>query len=311
MNPIQILLLLGVMIVGVAASFFVIMREMARGDNLGRRLTMISTGEQAVIAEAKEEGALFLRLVTRLGMMVARSGLLSRKTIGEMTATLEGIGFRGGRGLGLFVGAKLLLFFVTPLVVFLLVRAIHVRPVFGYLFIIASAVIGMLAPEFFARRVRKKYLAKVESGVADALDMLVICADAGLALESALVRVAGELRGMNAPLADELTQTSRELQMSADMRSALQNLGDRTGIEVLKRLATTLIQSLQYGTPLTQAMRSLSAEMRQEALIKFEERAAKLPVLLTIPMILFNLPCLFMIMAGPAIINVLKTIHNM
>ncbi|HQU03029.1 MAG TPA: type II secretion system F family protein, partial [Acetobacteraceae bacterium] len=144
-----------------------------------------------------------------------------------------------------------------------------------------------------------------------ALDMLVICADAGLALESALVRVAGELRGMNAPLADELTQTSRELQMSADMRTALQNLGDRTGIEVLKRLATTLIQSLQYGTPLTQAMRSLSAEMRQEALIKFEERAAKLPVLLTIPMILFNLPCLFMIMAGPAIINVLKTIHNM
>jgi tight adherence protein C len=109
----------------------------------------------------------------------------------------------------------------------------------------------------------------------------------------------------------ELMQTSRELQIGSDMRRAMEALGQRTGLDTLKRLASTLAQSLQYGTPLTQALRTLSAELRQEALIKFEERAGRLPTLMTIPMILFILPCVFLIVAGPAMINVLKTLHGM
>jgi tight adherence protein C len=93
------------------------------------------------------------------------------------------------------------------------------------------------------------------------------------------------------------------------MRSAMDSLGSRTGLMTLKRLATTLAQSLQYGTPLTAALRSLSAELRQEALVLFEERAGRLPTLMTVPMILFILPCVFLIVAGPALINVFATLH--
>jgi tight adherence protein C len=158
---------------------------------------------------------------------------------------------------------------------------------------------------------RKRHLTEVERAVPDALDMLVICADAGLALEAGLARVSQELAMLSPALAMELTQTSRELQIGADMRLAMEALGQRTGLDTLKRLSSTLTQSLQYGTPLTQALRSLSAELRQEALVKFEERAGRLPTLMTIPMILFILPCVFLIVAGPAIINVLATLHSM
>jgi tight adherence protein C len=89
----------------------------------------------------------------------------------------------------------------------------------------------------------------------------------------------------------------------------MDSLGQRTGLSPLKRLATTLTQSLQYGTPLTAALRSLSAELRQEALVLFEERAGRLPTLMSIPMIIFILPCVFLIVAGPAIINVLAMLH--
>jgi tight adherence protein C len=175
----------------------------------------------------------------------------------------------------------------------------------------APALCGLLAPETIANKIRSRHLKAVDAGVPDALDMLVICADAGLALEAGLARVSQELSGLNSALGMELTQTSRELQIGGDMRRAMENLGERTGLVTLKRLSTTLAQSLQYGTPLTQALRSLSAELRQEALIRFEEKAGRLPTLMTIPMILFILPCVFLIVAGPAMINVMATMRHM
>jgi tight adherence protein C len=96
------------------------------------------------------------------------------------------------------------------------------------------------------------------------------------------------------------------MQVNADIRTALVNLGSRTGLESARRLAAVLIQSMQYGTPLTQALRALSAEQRQELLVKFESKAAKLPVLLTLPMIIFILPCVFLIVAGPAMVDVYR-----
>jgi tight adherence protein C len=173
-----------------------------------------------------------------------------------------------------------------------------------------GVVVGMIMPETIATNIRNRHLKQVEAGVADALDMLVICADAGLALEAGIARVSQEMQTLNPQLAAELTQTSREMQIGSDLRLAMEALGDRTGLDVLKRLATTLAQSLQYGTPLTAALRTLSAELRQEALVKFEERAGRLPTMMTIPMIIFILPCVFLVVAGPAIINVMATLKG-
>jgi tight adherence protein C len=200
---------------------------------------------------------------------------------------------------------------IMPVLLLLALRHFGTTPLWITVKIGAGALIGLLLPETIAQNIRNRHLKKVEAGVADALDMLVICADAGLALEAGLARVAAEMTGLNSALAMELLQTSRELQIGSDMRRAMEALGQRTGLDTLKRLASTLAQSLQYGTPLTQALRTLSAELRQEALIKFEERAGRLPTLMTIPMILFILPCVFLIVAGPAMINVLKTLHGM
>ncbi len=301
---------IGIGFLVVAATGIVLLNDVTRNSRFNARIAMATQGANH-IAPVKLEGSAFLRLVSALGLFVARSGLLSGKTLAEMTATLETAGFRGGRGLGLFIGAKILLTVLLPVISVLALRHHLHGTLYTILKIGAPALAGMLLPETIANKIRAKHLSAVDAGVPDALDMLVICADAGLALEAGLARVSHELSGLNAALGMELTQTSRELQIGGDMRRAMESLGDRTGLVTLKRLSTTLAQSLQYGTPLTQALRSLSAELRQEALIRFEEKAGRLPTLMTIPMILFILPCVFLIVAGPAMINVMATMRHM
>jgi len=138
---------------------------------------------------------------------------------------------------------------------------------------------------------------------------MVICAQAGLGLGAAIVRVAAELQGAHWEVAQELALTANELQMSSDSRSALINLGTRTGVDGYKRLSGTLVQTMRYGTPLTDALRMLAAELRQDVLTRYEARAARLPVLMTLPTVLFILPCVFLIAGGPAIIQVMRAFH--
>jgi tight adherence protein C len=310
-SPLYILIALAVCVVLLAFASVSLAAEMGRARKLNKRIDLAIHGRSAaVVEEAKPEGSPLLRLVSAFGMFIARSGLLSRKTLQEMTATLEGAGFRGGRGLGLFIGAKILLLFLTPALLYFSLKNFMPGTLGLCLKLGGGAVGGMLLPEMIATNIRKRHLEQVERGVPDALDMLVICADAGLALEAGIARVAQEIQMLNPDLAQELIQTSRELQIGADMRSVMASLGQRTDLEILKRLATTLTQSLQFGTPLTQALRSLSAELRGEALIKFEDRAGKLPTLMTLPMIVFILPCVFLIVGGPAILNVMANLHH-
>src|SRR5581483_3198511 len=125
-------------------------------------------------------------------------------------------------------------------------------------------VLGLLAPDWLIGNRRQRYLARIEQGLPDALDMLVICTQAGLGLGPAIIRVAAELQYAYREIAAEFENTANELQVMTDARVAIMNLGNRTGLESLKRLSTTLAQTLQYGTPLSEALRVLSGEMRQE-----------------------------------------------
>jgi len=296
----------------LAVAGFVLAIDLGKTARLERRIGLI-TGEKVEEIKEDEEApkeALALRIVSGFGMFVARSGMLNRKTLGEIQATLEGVGLKGGRGLGLFIGAKIMLVVFTPIIAFFLAEHLHLSRFWTISVVAGGVIVGIMAPETYANNKRQKFLVKVEHGVPDALDMLVICADAGLALEAGIARVAQELMTLNPQLAAELIQTSREMQIGSDLRMAMDALGVRTGLEVLQRLATTLAQSLQYGTPLTAALRTLSAELRQEALVKFEERAGRLPTMMTIPMILFILPCVFLVVAGPAMINVMATLKG-
>jgi tight adherence protein C len=138
----------------------------------------------------------------------------------------------------------------------------------------------------------------------------VICAQAGLGLGPAIIRVAAEMQNSYREIAAELEKTANELQVMSDSRIAILNLGTRTGLDSLKRLSTTLAQTLQYGTPLSDALRVLSAEMRQEMLTRFEARAARLPVLLTMPTVIFIMPCVFLIAGGPAMIQLMRNFSH-
>jgi tight adherence protein C len=226
--------------------------------------------------------------------------VLSRKTVEELEKALAVAGMSGRHALGLFIGCKILLLIGLPLVAVVVTQQMDMDQMFSNLLPAAAAVIGLVGPDMVVRRLRDTYVKKVEASLPDAMDMLLICTQAGLPLEPALTRVAQEIAEAHPQIAWEFEQTVQELQMSSDVRVALTNLGERTGLESIKRLTTTLIQTMQYGTPLGEALRQLGGEMRQETLIRFEEKAARLPVLLTLPMVAFVLPCIFIVVAGPA-----------
>jgi tight adherence protein C len=244
-------------------------------------------------------------VVRALGQLILRTGVLSSRTRAELELTLASAGYRGRNGLELFVGGKILLLVGLPLLTLFGLREISASPLLSMVMPAAAGAVGLLLPDFVVRHRRKRYIQRVEQGLPDALDLLVICAQAGLGLTAAIIRVAEEMQQGNADIGLELALTANELQIMTDSRVALQNLGARTGVAGLVRLATTLGQSVQYGTPLSQSMRVLSAEMRKEVLTRFEARAARLGVLLTLPMIIFILPCVFLVVGGPAIVQVM------
>lgn len=279
-------------------------RALDRQEKIAARL-LFAQGRAGVTPRTADGNGL-LRAVTALGAGLTRSGLLSESTVAGLQQTLRAAGFRDESALGLFVGGKVLLLALMPLTTWALLDTLAVEGPTYTALLAASAMAGLLAPDLIAGRLRKRYLKSVERGMPDALDLMVICAEAGLALEASITRVGNEMQFANAAVANELSTTANELRIMTDRRAALLGLGERTGVESLRRLAMTLVQTLQYGTPLAQALRTLAAEMRQHQLIEFEARAARLPTLLTVPMILFILPTVFLVVAGPAILQAVR-----
>ncbi len=282
-------------------------REVRQTERLSLRLRMVQPAGRPASGEDANAAPLLLRIVTSIGKIIARSGALSARTLEELRQTLRVAGFKGGHGLELFIGTKLLLMVGLPAIAWILPYLLGRELPHAAVVLPAAAVIGMVAPDKIVQHLRKRYLRSLEAGMPDALDMLVICGQAGLGMEASIERVGIEIQYAHRAVAEELMRTAHEMQVNADTRTALVNLAARTGLESARRMATVLIQSMQYGTALTQALRTLSAEQRLEMLSRFEAKAGRLPVLLTLPMIVFILPCVFLIVAGPAMVDVYRT----
>lgn len=172
--------------------------------------------------------------------------------------------------------------------------------------VVVGALLGWRVPDLVLGILRDRRLEDIRAGLPDALDLLVICAEAGIGLEAAIDRVAREIAPAHPALGAELAGTAAEMRVLSDRGATLSNLAARVDIEGVRGMATTLIQAMRYGTPLAQALRVLAAEMRTHRLARFEEKAARLPVLLTLPMVLFILPCVFIVVGGPAVIDILS-----
>jgi tight adherence protein C len=167
--------------------------------------------------------------------------------------------------------------------------------------ITAFSLIGSYkAPDVWLKNKISKRSNAVRKGLPDALDLLVICAEAGLTVDAAFNRVARELGKAYPELGDEFALTSIELGFLTDRRSAFENLANRIDLEAVRGVVTTMIQTEKYGTPLASALRVLAAEFRNERMMRAEEKAARLPAIMTVPLILFILPVLFIVILGPA-----------
>ena len=167
-------------------------------------------------------------------------------------------------------------------------------------FTMAALILGYKAPDLFVDNMRQKRTDAIRKGLPDALDLLVICAEAGLTVDSAFSRVSKELGRAYPELGEEFALTSIELGFLTERRQAFENLAYRVNLEAVKGVVTTMIQTEKYGTPLASALRVLSAEFRNERMMRAEEKAARLPAIMTVPLILFILPVLFIVILGPA-----------
>jgi len=303
--------LLGVLALFMVGGSLILLRAIDQQDRVRNRLSRVTSLDAGgPMVPQRREGMKLLDLVAKFGATLAKSGILSDSTRLQLEQTINQAGLRGSRVFGLFFGSKVLLMFGLPTMAYLLFGGSHFAVTTFWAIVGGAAVVGMILPDFIIKQMRGAHLKLVEKGLPDALDMMVICAQAGLGLENAIERVAQEFIFANKAVAVELAICASEMRIGTDRRTALLSLGDRTGLETMRRLAGTLIQTMQFGTPLSQALRVLAAEMRQDNLTKFEEKAARLPVFLTLPMIVFILPCVFIVVGGPAGLQIVKTLSS-
>ncbi|HMA14152.1 MAG TPA: type II secretion system F family protein, partial [Kiloniellaceae bacterium] len=204
-------------------------------------------------------------------------------------------------------------FFGGGLALFLLygLDAYNMTPLWKAASALGATLLGAYLPDIVVVNAAQKRREAIRKSLPDALDLMVICAEAGLSLDATLVRVSEEMRKTAPELSDEFSLTGLELGFLPDRRTAMHNLAKRTDLTVLRGMVGTLLQAERYGTPLAQSLRVLSVESREERAMKAEEKAARLPALLTVPMIVFILPPLFVVLIGPAALRTVDALSKM
>jgi tight adherence protein C len=239
--------------------------------------------------------------------IVARFNLAKESESGELVRSLRMAGYRGQGPIVTFLAARVL----AP-VVMLVVAAFYIFVVLDLqhplivkiILVLAAAWLGYFAPILYLKnRIAKRQLA-IRKAWPDTLDLLLICIECGMGVESAFRKVSEEIGSQCPELAEEISLTTAELSYLQDRRKAYENLGERTGLDCVKSVVTSLIQSEKYGTPLSHSMRVLAQENRDMRMSEAEKKAASLPPKLTVPMIVFFLPVLFGVILTPAIIQI-------
>jgi tight adherence protein C len=290
-------------------SAFYLWRIGTQEERLDRLTALRGAAGDRVIREERPRW----RWYERIGGIVAASPAIGRAEQQRLLGVLAAAGIKGQGSLAGFVASKLCAGFVWAALVWLFLEwsqwyagspTIRIAVLFG------AVLVGWRIPDFVLKRLAARRRQHLEQGVPDALDLLVICAEAGLSLDQAVEQVSRDLRPSNRAVADEFATTAAEMRVLPNRAEALDNLVERTGLASLRSITATLTQAIRFGTPLADSMRILAAEMRNERMMRIEERAARLPVLLSIPLALFILPCLMMVIGTPVALRVMDTFKN-
>ena len=300
--------------VAAAATVFTVAMPLFDRDKLDQRMRSVSTERNRIRARERERlsnskgkglreepKAYMLNIVERFNL---------QKYLGTDKAKMQlaAAGFRGRQAEIAFLFFRLVApistFVIATLYIFVILQPAWSLPLKIGASIMA-AYLGIKAPELYLSNVITKRRQSLRRAFPDTLDLLLICVESGMSIEHAIRKVSREIGTQSIPMAEELTLTAAELSYLADRRQAFENLGLRTQTDSIKSITTVLTQAEQYGTPLGTALRVLAQESRDTRMMEAEKKAAGLPPKLTVPMIIFFLPVLFVIIATPAVIQVM------
>jgi tight adherence protein C len=300
----------------VAVTIMTVAAPLLEGNVLGKRMKTVATERDKIRARERD------RLVRQTEKISLRQepkafmrDIVDRFKLGDWLGTenakkqLATAGFRGQQAEIGFLFFRL----ITPIAFFLFAWFYLVlinnfgQPFFEQAGIaIGAAYLGIKAPEIYLSNTTSKRQHSMRRAFPDALDLMLICVESGMSIELAFRKISTEIGSQSVPLAEEFALCTAELSYLAERRQAYENLAVRTGLESVKSVCTALIQAERYGTPLGTALRTLAQESRDQRMNEAEKKAAALPPKLTVPMILFFLPVLFVIIMTPAIVKALK-----
>lgn len=295
--------------IGLAVLAAALLARSAEERDLGGRLKGLARPvDRAAGDEARASiGLAVLRPILRLDELLRDSAFTSAKDLAEFQMAVAAAGLNPRQAVPVLLGAKAALVVLLPLLAITLAWMHDYDLPQAGLLLAGALVLSVTGPNWIVTRLQRPFQKQLRRGLPDAIDLMVVAAEAGLGLESALERVAREMERSNRAIAVELNVLVQEMRMLPDRRLALQRMADRTGVDGFKQLAGTLSQTLRYGTPLTQALRVLAAEMRADRQLRLEEKAIRLPALLIGPLILFILPALFIALIGPSVLEMGRT----
>lgn len=302
--------LFALVVVAYLCALLILVGPMVFAHPLKRRVKEL-TGAIPVASEARPEGKSASRESDKRG---GPNALLNRwlnrvalRAFGSVKANLHSAGKRSSRALSIYIAAKLLF----PLFAFFLVWSFLRGTVMAnspdmavMLLAVSGGIAGVWAPDLIVKNMKIRYLDRLRRDWPNALDLLYLCINAGLGLEAALAKVARDLAGSAPELSQELTLTVAELAFLQDRRTAIENMGRRIDLPMIREATRALSQAQLYGMPLGTTLRNLSEESRRQRINAAEKKAASLPSRLRIPLILFLIPVLFVVILAPAVIEV-------
>jgi tight adherence protein C len=299
-----------ILVLTLAAALLCVLHLWRIGQQEDRRDRLMELRGPVVDRAVREQRP---RWYQRLGSIVAASPVVGTAEQERLLGVLAAAGIRVHGSLAGFVASKLCSAFITAALIWLFIEWRQWFSGSGTIRIavlLSALMLGWRLPDFVLSRLAARRRLRVEQGLPDALDLLVICAEAGLSLDQAIEQVSLDLRASNSAVADEFATTASEMRVLSNRAEALENLVERTGVASLRSVTATLTQAIRFGTPLAESMRILAAEMRNARLMRLEERAARLPVLLAIPLALFILPALMMVIGSPVALRLSDTLKN-
>ena len=296
--------------VAAVAVLFAIYTAVTISDPMAKRVKALNARREelkagVVTATAKKRQSLTRKSDTteKVKEQLGRMKVLQDSQVREMQQKLAWAGYRNQEVAVILIALRAILPIVVGGFAFVMLYMVEIYPDWEMKRVGALALVIFLAykgPEIFLKNKATKRTDAIRKGLPDALDLLVICAEAGLTVDAAFNRVAKELGRAYPELGDEFALTAIELSFLNERKKAFDNLAFRVNLEAVKGVVTTMVQTERYGTPLASALRVLSAEFRNERMMRAEEKAARLPAIMTVPLIMFILPVLFIVILGPA-----------